>query len=426
MPSVNPIVRTHEPALFSYLTGNVKEVAQKMKNLDSIGKTQKSIIERTIAANITSSDPKIADAVNKFMVGLCDGVLTKTRFNELVYEFQKVLPHSAAMKRCSQGIAIMAEGWQKPIVFPAKENFNIGFIDNPEKATTKNMWMGTHGIMPSLITGSVGNSNIKPGQISGKTPMCNISDEILSDKKKLSELYEHGIIEFWTPILDYLQESGFDLSKIGSAYAHSYCGVDKAARDVAEKYNLMSLGVTPTEYTQYVKGTEMPPNEEFPNGYVIADFPHPSLITRDVGQIEKYAEVYGKMVGKGNPLAVFGGGEHAFKRDAKEALIGYGESIAIPVDLMTDRFGVVIPATETKVDEDGTETVTVLNAARDMLERCNGIPYAQFMYSFGNLPKTSLWNDIKQYPPQAAITTICYQKLKTEADKQSKTIALNA
>ena len=148
----------------------------------------------------------------------------------------------------------------------------------------------------------------------------------------------------------------------------------------------------------------MPPCEEFPNGFILADCPFPSVLTRNVGQIEDYANVYSKMVGKEMPLGVFGGGEHAFARDAREALIGKNGSQAVPVDIMKDKFGVVIPATN--------ENGTVTNAARDMLERVNGSPYEQYKYAFKYyLPDNKLKSDLAQYDPQASIATIAYTQL---------------
>ena len=197
---------------------------------------------------------------------------------------------------------------------------------------------------------------------------------------------------------------GAKTEDIGFAFAHSDCGVDKAARNIVETHNLKGFGITPTEYTQYLRGKEMPATKEFPNGFVLADFPFPTVLTRNISQIEDYATVYGKMVGKDNPLGVFGGGEHAFARDAREALIGPGGANSIPVDIMRDKFGIVIPATN--------ENGVVTNAARDILERVNGNPYEQYRYAFNNfLPKSPLKEEIGQYDPQAALATIAYAKL---------------
>ena len=179
-----------------------------------------------------------------------------------------------------------------------------------------------------------------------------------------------------------------------------------------EKHNLKGFGVTPTEYTHYLRGKEMPANKEFPDGFILADFPFPTILTRNISQIEDYANVYGKMVGKGNPLGVFGGGEHAFTRDAREALIGGGGANSIPVDIMRDKFGVIIPATNDKG--------SITNAARDMLERVNGNPYEQYRFAFNNfLPNSRLKEDIAQYDPQAAIATAAYAKL-AQAGKLGK------
>ena len=87
-------------------------------------------------------------------------------------------------------------------------------------------------------------------------------------KKELSQKYEDAIVDFYAPIVNYLKENGAKTSDIGFAFAHSDCGVDKAARQIVEQHNLKGFATTPTEYTQYLRGTEIPPSEEFPNEIV--------------------------------------------------------------------------------------------------------------------------------------------------------------
>ena len=389
---VQAISRIQETGLFNRLQGKAPEIKKGIENLRNIGLTQKDILLRTLAQYSITGDKQFFEASGKMYDKLMSGV----PFSEAVAEVKAFLPNAAAIKETSLGTAVMAEGWAKPIVFPNKGAFKfVGWAENPKELTTNELWASAYGEKPALILGSVGNSNIKPEQVKGG---CALT------KKELSAQYEGAIQDFYNPIINYLKEQGAKSEDIGFAFAHSDCGVDKAAREITELNKLKGFGTTPTEYTQYLRGTEMPANEEFPNGFILADFPFPTVLTRNISQIEDYAQVYGKMVGKGNPLGVFGGGEHAFSRDAREAIIGQGGAEAIPVDIMRDKFGVVIPA----VNEKGIVT----NAARDMLERVNGNPYEQYRYAFNNfLPGSKLKEDFAQYDPQAAYATAAYAKL---------------
>ncbi|MBR6126560.1 hypothetical protein IKQ21_02645 [bacterium] len=394
---INPIARTQEVNLFNHLTGNAQAIRNNIQNLKNIGITQAEILLRTIAEQTRNGNTEFIEASKRMYDKLYSGL----SFSEAVAEVKPFLENEAAIKITPLGIAVMAKGWSKPVVFPKAENFKfLGWADIPANFNTNNLWTGAYGKkQPKLIMGAVGNSNIKPEQVKGG---CALT------KKELSAQYEGAIQDFYNPIIDYLKEQGAKTEDIGFAFAHSDCGVDKAVRNVVEKHNLKGFGITPTEYTQYLRGKEMPANEEFPDGYILADFPFPTILTRNISQIEDYAKVYGKMVGKGNPLGVFGGGEHAFARDAREALIGQGGANSIPVDIMRDKFGVVIPAT--RINDKGEEVVT--NAARDMLERVNGNPYEQYRYAFNNfLPSSRLKEDIAQYDPQAAMATVAYAKL---------------
>ena len=389
---INPITRVPDAVLFDRLQGRVPELNERIENLNNIGLSQKDILKRTIIQNMKTGDEEFLDACKR----MYDKLLCGASFSDAVEEVKQFLPNDAAIKQISLGTAVMAEGWSKPVIFPNKENFKfVGWADKPQEITTEQLWNAAYGKQPALIIGAVGNSNIKPEQVKGG---CALS------KKELSAKYEGAIQDFYEPIINFLKEQGAKTEDIGFAFAHSDCGIDKAARDIAEKHNLKGFGVTPIEYTQYLRGKEMPISDEFPNGYVLADFPFPTVLTRNISQIEDYANVYGKMVGKDNPLGVFGGGEHAYARDAREALIGQGGANAIPVDILRDKFGIVIPAT----NEEGTVT----NAARDILERVNGNPYEQYRYAFNNfLPNSRLKEDIAQYDPQAAIATVAYAKL---------------
>ncbi len=389
------LVTETEEKRFNQINDNAESIKAEVDNLKGIGLSQKDLFLAAMVRDLDFTNPDIINAYNAVRSKLKQGV----PYNQAIIDLKNFIPNKAVAKNTSLGLAIMAEGWDKPVIFPQKDGFKwVGWADNVEETTTDDLWESAYGYTPAVVLGAVGNSNIKPEQVKGG---CQMS------KKELSAQYEKAIENFYQPIIDYLLENGAKRKDIGVAFAHSYCGVDKAARDIAENNGLMGYATTPTEYTQYVKGTEFPPNEEFPRGYIIADFPFPTVLTRhQLTQIEDYANIYGKMVGKENPLGVFGGGEHAFTRDAREALIGNGGSVAIPVDIMKDCYGIEIPA----VNEKGTVT----NAARDMLEKIDGNPYEQFKYAFKYyLPNTEKKQDLS-HDGMKAIATIAYTKLKKE------------
>ena len=360
--------------------------------LRNVGSDQKDIFVRTFSDNIGKND-STSDLICKKILELFSG----GDLNEIVSSLKILLPDDSAMKKTSVGTAIISKDWKKPVVFPTVGDFRwLGWADTPSKLSTDEIWSSAYGEKPATIVGAVGNSNIKPEQVRGG---CSMS------KSELSSLYEETVEEFWEPIFEYfIYDLGATGEDIGFAFAHSDSGVDKASRETAWAYELKSVATTPTKYTKYVRGVECPPTEEFPNGYILADFPFPTVLTRNINQIEDYVNLYGKLVGKDNPLAVFGGGEHAFSKDIKESLVGYGGSYTIPVDILKDRHGIVIDS----VDENGK----TLNAARKAIERINGNPYEQFKYAARNwLPSSSRKEDIMQYDPQMAIATIMYTNL---------------
>lgn len=386
------LCRDVDSTLFANLVKKSPDVSASVERLKNMGLTQKDILIKTISENIDSQNPQISTGIkgmlDKLMAGDTAGAFDMVR---------GILPKNAAIKETSLGTAVMADNWRLPVVFPKAEGFKmLGWADRPAELTTEQLWKGAYGEQPAHIFGAVGNSNIKPEQVRGGSSLT---------KKELSAKYEGAITDFFEPIVKYLKELGAKSEDIGFAFAHSDCGVDKAARDVVEKHGLRGFATTPTEYTQYLRGKECPPSAEFPNGFILADCPFPTVLTRGVSQIEDYAQTYGKMVGKGNVESIFGGGEHAFIRDARESLVSKDGAQWVPVDIMKDKFGIIIPATN--------ENGAVTNAAANVLERVNGNPYEQYKFAFRHyLPESRIKEDIAQYDPQASVATIAYTNLK--------------
>ncbi len=307
-----------------------------------------------------------------------------------------LIPEQASAINTSKGVAIMAEGWDKPIVFPKDKGFKwLGWADDPKSIDTKAIWTEAYGEKPPVILGAVGNSNIKPEQV---TNGCTLS------KKELSAMYENAIENFYKPIIGYFKELGVSADDIGFAFAHSDCGVDRAARSITENYGLKGIATTPTTYTKYLRGIEKEPDEEFPNGYIEAQFPFPTVLTRGLSEINDYAQTYSRLVGKKNPVLIVGGGEHAFYKDAKAAIFEKDGSLVIPYDIVKEELGYEIPSLSDKG--------VVTNAARYYMERVNENPYAKYKPIFNSMPYNPLKEEIKQNDAQMAVCAIMYSQLK--------------
>lgn len=390
------IINKAEAKLFNHITQNSEAIAQKIQQINKMGLTEKDLFIKTMIEAASSTDPAIQKAIANINAALNSGA----DLTEPMHAFQKLLPNDAAMMEIENGVAVMAKGWEKPIIFLNKGDFKwVGFADDPSKLTTRGLWEAGYGEQPGVVLGGIGNSNIKPEQVLGG---CALS------KKDLSQKYVASIVNFWDPIIRYIQDLGVDTKDIGTAFAHSHCGVDEGMRIITDKFGLRGMATTPTEYTQYLKPlTELAESAQFPKGAVVADFTYPTVLTRNTSQIRDYATVYSRLVGEDNPIGVFGGGQHAFVHDTREAIIGLEGSKVIPVDIMRDTYGIIIPATK---GEGANKVVT--NTARKIIEDIEGNPYEQYKYAFKNfLPSSALKEEIAQYDPQMAMTTHIYAKL---------------
>ena len=217
-----------EPALFNRLNNNVSRARKEIANIRNIGLTQKNVLLETIARNNDLSNPEFAKALDGMFVEMANG-----NFSKGVDIIKKFIPNQAAVKNSKLGLAVMAEGWSKPVVFPKTEGFKmLEWADNPSILTTEELWSAAYGKKPALTMGAVGNSNIKPEQVLGGCSMT---------KKELSAKYEQSIEDFYNTVFAYLKECGADSKDIGFAFAHSDCGVDRAARNVVEKINYKVL-----------------------------------------------------------------------------------------------------------------------------------------------------------------------------------------
>lgn len=379
-----------EPKTFKNIVKTGESLSKKTENLKNVPITQKNILMRSMSEDLDPTKPEITEAYKTALNMIEDGKL-----EEGLAFIKPFKPNEAAISETSLGTAVMAKGWSKPVIFPKEGEFKfVGWADKPSEISTQDLWQGAYGYVPATRMGAVGNSNIKPEQVKGGCAMT---------KAELSKKYEDSIQDFYRPIITYLKDNGAKSEDIGFAFAHSDCGVDKAARAIVEEHGLKGFATTPTEYTQYLRGKEIPASEEFPNGAILADFPFPTVLTRNVGQIVDYAHTYGKMVGKDNPMGIFGGGKHAFVHDTGTALLGKEGSRWIPVDIMKDAHGIEIPAKNS--DEE------IINASRNILDNINSNPHEQYKYAFENyLPNTMSKQDLT-HDGQKSIATIAYTEL---------------
>lgn len=388
---IGPISVKAERELFNYLTKNSEAIAKEVQAIQKMGLTEKDIFIKTIMECATSDDPAIRAAVADVQKGLRGQFDLATAIQKL----KSVIPNEAAMMEDADGgKLVMAKGWKMPVLFENVPGFKwLGFADEPTKLTTEGIWTAAHGEKPAVILGGIGNSNIKPEQVLGG---CSLS------KKELSAQYEQAIVDFFTPIFKYFEEIGVNIKEsFGFGLAHSYCGVDKATRDLAETFGIRIVGTTPTEYTQYIKGT--PKALDILDGAeaLVADFPHPTILTRNISQISDYGTTYGKIIGENNPILVANGGGHAWVEDSGKAIIGLDGSTLIPANLVKDKLGYVIPATT----GEGKDKV-VTNTAQLLLEKVDGNPFERYKFAFEQyLPSSRLKEDIAQYDPQMAMTT---------------------
>ena len=379
-----------EPNTFRNIVKTGQSVAKKFENIQGLPITQKNILMRSMSEDLDPTKPEITEAYSKAL-----DLMGQGRVDEGLEFIKPFKPNEAAVSETSLGIAVMAKGWSKPVIFPKEGEFKfVGWADRPDEISTQDLWNSAYGYVPAARMGAVGNSNIKPEQVRGGCSMT---------KAELSKKYEDAIQDFYRPIVTFLKDNGAKSEDIGFAFAHSDCGVDKAGRAIVEEHGLKGFGTTPTEYTQYLRGKEIPASEEFPNGAVLADFPFPTVLTRNVGQIVDYAKTYGKMVGMDNSIGIFGGAKHAFVHDTGTALLGKEGSRWVPVDIMKDRFGIEIPAQNSDKE--------VINASRNILENINANPHEQYKYAFKNYLPDSLSKQDLTHDGQKSIATIAYTEL---------------
>ena len=378
---------------FDRILRNSQQLKEHIDFIEGMGLDQKTKLQEFFSR----AEMKTPSDLAKFQRAQA---LMKKNTSEDYWQGIKILntmiPEQASAMNTSKGLAIMAEGWDKPIVFPKDKGFKwLGWADDPTKLDTTELWTEAYGEKPPVILGAVGNSNIKPEQIKNG---CTLS------KKELSAMYEAAIENFYKPILGYFKEIGVKADDIGFAFAHSDCGVDRAARNVVEGSGLKGIATTPTTYTKYLRGIEKEADEEFPNGYIEAQFPFPTILTRGLSEINDYALTYSKLVGKKNPVLLVGGGEHAFYKDAKSALFEKDGSLVVPYDIVKEELGYEIPSLNDKG--------VVTNAARYYMDRVNGNPYAKYKPIFDSMPYNPLKEEIKQNDAQMAVTAIMYSQLK--------------
>ena len=308
----------------------------------------------------------VKDAVSLMQAG---------KINEAIKALSEVAPPSGAITETDEGVKILTYNWDgTPIEHTYKkvDGFkNLGLMRKLDKAALKKVYVDSFGVMPKSTIGMVGWTNVKPDNVCGETKLT---------KAELTKLYEEAISEFFEPVDRYFVEGlGINPKDRALVSSVSYSGVDKALMDMGERKGVNTLTVTPFCYSIY--GRE--------------EHPFPTIVTDTV---EQYVDLYGKLA---KNIIVTGGRDHAFKYDAGGKWLKQNEGILIPVDVLKDFKGIVVPATVNGKIE---------NAAAAAYQTFEDPLPADLVKRFKELPSDSLKQEL-QHPAQKALASAIWQDL---------------
>ena len=255
-------------------------------------------------------DKLVTDAVSLLQAG---------KINEAISEINKNAPANGSIEVLENGTKILARNWDgTPIehIFKNVDGYqNLGLIKSVDSAKKIELFKQAFGIEPKTTVGIVGWTNIKPENVQGGT---------LLSKAELTRKYEEAIEEFYAPINKYFSSLGVEQKDTALVSSVSYSGVDKAIMDLGQNKSIPTLTVTPFDYSIYGRN----------------EHPFPTIITDTIPQ---YVDVYGKMA---DNIIVTGGRDHAFKFDAGGKWLKQNEGTVIPVDVLKDYKGIIVPATK--------------------------------------------------------------------------------
>ena len=313
---------------------------------------------------------KCAELLNKGeskIVTDAAGLIRAGKINEAIKILSEAAPPNGAITETEEGTKILAKNWDgSPVehIFKHVKGFkNLGLVKSIDDAAAEKIYQDAFGVKPKATIGMVGWTNIKPETVKGGTSLS---------KAELTKAYEEAISDFYRPVDDYFVK-GLNINPEDRALVSSvsYSGVDKAIMDLGEQQRINTLTVTPFDYSIYGRN----------------EHPFPTIITDTIPQ---YVDIYGKLA---KNIIVTGGRDHAFKYDMGGKWLRKNLGLAVPVDVLKDYKGIVVPATVNGKIE---------NAAAAAYETfSNPIPKGT-VKQFKNLP----WNSYKQelqHPAQKAL-----------------------
>ncbi len=326
--------------------------------LDAIRKCSQLLAE--------GKDKLVTDAVSLMQAG---------KINEALAQLNEIAPPNGAIETIENGTKILARNWDgSPIehVFKHVDGFqNLGLVRKLDDTGRIEILEKAFGTAPKTTTGMVGWTNIKPENVLGGSSLT---------KAELTQKYEEAIREFYEPIDKYFVKGiGINPSDRALASSVSYSGVDKAIMDLGQGKGINTLTVTPFDYSIYGR----------------SEHPFPTLITDTIPQ---YVDVYGKL---SDNIVVTGGRDHAFKFDAGGKWLKQNNGLVIPVDVLKDYKGIIIP---------GTINGKIENAAAAAYDTFSDPMPAGLIESFKDLPSDILKQDL-QHPAQKALAVAMWNNL---------------
>ena len=297
------------------------------------------------------------------------------KVNEAIAALAKHSLPNGAITEITNGTRILARNWDgSPIehIFEHIPGFkNLGLIKNLDGTSSGEIFQKAFGVQPKTTIGFVGWTNVKPDTIKGGTSLT---------KADLTKKYEEAITEFFKPVDDYfIKGLGIKPAERALTSSVSYSGVDKAVMDLGQKNKINILTVTPFDYSIYGR----------------SQHPFPTIFTDTIPQ---YVDVYG---GLSKNIVVTGGRDHAFKFDAGGKWLRQNDGLVIPVDVLKDYKGIVVPATVNGKIE---------NAAALAYETFSDPLPKGLVAGFKTLPSDSLKQEIT-HPAQKALATAMWQQL---------------
>ena len=361
---------------YNYLgtNNNTKRTSPQKADSVSFGNAQK-VVGTDVVLDLLRQCSNLLSAGKANEVRTAAELIQAGKINEAIKALSNVAPPNGAIEEVAEGTKILARNWDgSPIehIFKNVKGFlNLGLIKKLDDTAVGEIFTKAFGHKPKTTIGMVGWTNVKPENVAGKTSLT---------KADLTKAYEEAIEKFFAPVDNYFVKGlGINPKDRALVSSVSYSGVDKALMDLGEKNNINTLTVTPFDYSIYGR----------------SEHPFPTIITDTIAQ---YVDVYGKL---SKNIVVTGGRDHAFKYDAGGKWLKQNEGILIPVDVLKDYKGIVVPPTINGKIE---------NAAAAAYETFSDPIPAGLIKEFDKLPADGLKQEL-QHPAQKALASAIWQDL---------------